>query len=407
MKKLIPFIFLIIFIGILIFGGQKLLNSTDSTNTNEQASIEEVRQGDITSSISASGQVLTSNFLPITTSVNGIVKQIFVKEGDTVTKGQKIMEITLSSDGEETLAQARGSYLSAKNSLTKAKNDMVSKESSLINAKEAFQVEKENNTYQTRTEKASYKVAENSLILARADYDNQSGVINIAEISLNKAWLSYQAQSPIITAPASGIIANTVVVEGMSIQNSLSERTSVSVASIKQPGTPIASLNVSEIDINKIKVGQKVEVKTNSFPDETFDGTVVGIDKIGALSSGVSNYPVIVKFNKDFENILPNMGADAKIIIDKKSSVLYIPTSAIETTAGGQSTVTVSRNDQTEQVEIGVGISDENNTEIISGLNLGDAVIINLLPTQGFSTSSTGSQNTPRGGFGGFGGFLR
>lgn len=385
---------------IVVIIGQNILGKEDATSTGS-TSTASVTKGDITSTVSASGNIETANYLAVTTSVNGIVKKVYVQEGDTVTKGQKIMEITLNSDGEESLASAYSSYLSAKSSLERAKNDLLTKESSLLNATNNFEDVKETNSYQTSEERDSYKLAENSYLVAKSEYDLQQDAITQAQVSLNKAWLSYQAQSSTIVAPESGTIANILIVEGMDISNSLSERTSATVASIRKEGTPIASLNITEVDINKIKVGQKVVMTLNSIDNKEFTGTVVGIDKIGSSSSGVSNYPIIVKFDEDSDLVLPNMGVDADIIIESKSDALVVPTSAISSSKN-KKTLTVINNGTPETVNIETGISNDKYTEVLSGVNEGDIVQVKSLPTEGFTTSSNQGGEVRMPGVGGF-----
>jgi len=377
---------LLIFVLITVFFGvRKIITSKDKASTQNQTLISTVQRGNLKSTVEVSGKIETANYLTVTTSVNGIVKKVFVKEGDTVTKGQKIMEITLNSEGEESLAQAWSQYLSVKISLETAKKNLLTQESALIKANENFEEEKENNSYQTHDEQISYKLAENDYITAKMSYENQQEVIKQAQISLNKAWLTYLAQSSNIVAPDAGIIANIVAVEGMNITNSLAERTSTAIASIRKEGEPIASLNVSEVDINNIKVGQKVELTLNSVENKIFGGSVVGIDKIGTSSNGVSNYPVIVKFDEKSDLVLPNMGIEAEIIIEENENVLYVPTPAL-TSMKGKTMVRVNENGKETLKPVETGIKTTDYTEIISGLNEGDQILINILPTQGFTS---------------------
>lgn len=406
-KFKIGIVLLVVFV--LFFLLYKNFGNKEEDAPNAQSSItSKVERGDIKETVSASGQIETANYLAVTTSVNGIVKEVFVSEGDAVTKGQSIMDITLNSDGEENLTAAWSSYLTAKNALDSAKNTLISYESELINAKEDFQDEKENNSYQTHDERVSFTLSENAVEVAQANYDNQQGVISQKQSAVNKAWLTYQAQSPTIVAPGSGVIANIVVVEGMEITNSLSERTSSTVSSIRNEGSPIASLNISEVDINKIQVGQSVELTLNSIKDKVFIGKVVGIDKIGTAASGVSNYPVIVKFDENIDGILPNMGVDAEIIIQKKENVLYVPSAAI-ISMGGNTMVRVNGSDESKPVEVEVGISTNEFTEISSGIEEGTEVLINTLPTSGFTApeGEQGQGGRRRGIFPGMGGGRR
>jgi len=394
-KKIIVVSAIVLLIGIGVILWNKSRSDVTSSGTQEKVVVD-VQKGDIKSTVSVSGQIESANYLAVTTSVNGIVKKVYVKEGDTVTKGQKIMEITLNSEGEESRTQAWSQYLSAKTSLEKAKNEYNKLESDLINAEEAFQDEKESNSYQSHDERIAYTLAENTYNSAKTIYDLQKDVISQAESNLSKAWLTYQAQSPVIVAPGSGMIANIVVVEGMDITNSLSERTSSTVASIKNEGAPIASVNISEVDINKIKVGQKVELSLNSIDNKVFMGEVVGIDKIGSLSSGVSNYPVIVKFDEESDLVLPNMGVDAEIIIEEKKDVVYIPTAAL-IAEKGKTYVQVQESGAAKKTEIKIGIRTTDFTEITSGLEVGQKVILNTLPTSGFNNGNSGSQRIMMG----------
>jgi len=388
-------VFLILVIGSVIYFGQKFLGNPDATsNTNENVTAI-VERGTLSSSVSASGRIETANYLAITTSVNGIVRKVYVTEGDKVVKGQKIMDITLDSEGERSLSEAYSSYLRAKNSLESAKNSLYSSETTMLQKKEAFENEKVENSYQSHDERLSYKYAENDYLKAKSDYEVQKSSIRTLEIALESAYAEYQAQSPTITATSDGIIANVLAVEGTKIENSVSsDRSVVTVASIKQEGTPIASVDVTEVDINSIKVGQKVLMTLSSIDNKTFEGKVTGIDKIGSAENGVSNYPVIIKFNEDSDLVLPNMSVDAEIILNQKENTLFIPSAAIKSFSG-KKTVNVQKGNQVEQIEVVTGLVAGTNTEIISGLEEGDSVLVQTLPTSGF-TSSTNSQNNVR-----------
>jgi HlyD family secretion protein len=163
------------------------------------------------------------------------------------------------------------------------------------------------------------------------------------------------------------------------------------VASIKQEETPIASVDITEVDINSIKVGQKVLMTLSSIEGQTFEGKVTGIDKIGSSESGVSNYPVIIKFDTDSELVLPNMSVDAEIVIAQKENALYVPTSAIKT-VNDKKTVNTVKNGSSQSTEIQTGIVAGVNTEVISGLSEGDTILVDTLPTSGFTSTSTSQQ---------------
>jgi multidrug efflux pump subunit AcrA (membrane-fusion protein) len=389
---------------VIIIFGQILLNKTGITSTSLQFTTATVSRGNITSSISASGTIQTSNYLAVTTSVNGIVNKVLVKEGDSVYKGQALMNVTLDSEGETNLANAYSSYLRAKNSLASAQESLTTTNESAILSNQISFNSAQDKMNDGKTSMMNFKIAENNLQKAKQDLEIQKTNILSLQIALNSAWNQYQAQSQVIVAPASGTIANIVAVEGAQISNTISttSRSTQTVASIKQQGTPIASVNISELDINSVKPGQKANISLNSINNQQFVGTVVGIDKIGTSSGGVANYPVSIKFDADSDKVLPNMGLNTDIIIVEHQGVLYVPSAALSS-KNGKKTVTVVNGTSSSTVEVTTGISDGTNTEILTGLNEGEIVEISALPTSGF-TNQTTTQN--RGFGGGAGVFL-
>jgi len=331
-----------------------------------------VERGMIVSSISVSGQIVSSNMMEITTQASGLVKKVYVKNGDKVKKGDKILEIELDLQGEQKNAQAWSSYLSAKNSLETAKANLYSLDSSMWAANQKFI-----NDAVARglaENDPTYIQQRDDWLAAEAKYKNQQAVISQAQAAVNNAWLAYQLSSPIVVAPRDGIITGLSVVEGMTI-NSNSSSTKVAVVQTK--GAPIASFNLSEIDVCQIKPGQKATIVLDSFPDKTYTGKVVGVDRVGTVTSGVTQYPVVVRLDTSAPEILPHMAATAKIIIESKENVLLVPSSAVQT-QNGQSYVRVLKNGQVQMIPVETGLVSDTQTEIVSGLAEGDLVVTSM-----------------------------
>lgn len=387
-KKIIAIIiiFLLFVGGYFYYQNVQKSSSNNKSNLRQRSNLSEtVKKGSVQSIVSASGTVQTANYLPVTTSVNGIVKKVYVKEGQTVLKGQKIMDLTLDSEGQNSMTSSYASYLRSKIDLQAAKNSILAAESNILQKKLDFENEKKHNSYQTEDERDSYKIAENAYIQSQADLNAKKAEVQSRELSMRSAAIEYQSKSPTIIASESGIIANIISVEGNKIENSVSEKSVQTVASIKLKGTPIVSVNVTEMDINSVKVGQKAFVTLNSILDEKFQGTVVGIDKIGISSSGVPNYPVIIKMDQESDKILPNMTCEAEIIIDEVNDVLYIPLSAL-VSENEKTYVFVAEGDRRKHAEIETGLRSDKFVEVKKGLNEGDTVYNNALPTSGFTT---------------------
>lgn len=370
-----------------------------------------VERGLIISSVSASGQVLSVNIISANTKASGVVKEVFVKDGDVVKKGDKILEIDLDLQGEQKYAAAWSSYLSAKNSLESAKVSQYSLQAEMFNQWDDFKSLAENSTYTdadgtpnlgNRT-LPEFIISQNDWLAAESKYKNQQAVITQAQTAANNSWLNYQMASPLITAPANGIITSLMFAQGMSIGTLDTGNTTSNqkVATIQTEGLPIVSVNLSEIDVSRVELGQKATIILDSLPDKTFTGKVIGVDRIGQTTSGVTQYPAIIQLDLAAPEILPNMTVNASIVINRKDNVLLIPSSALQT-QGGQSYVSLLKDGQSQSVPVETGLVSDAQTEIVSGLNEGDLVVTGTLS----STTSLQNGASPFGG-GGIGGMMR
>ena len=140
----------------------------------------------------------------------------------------------------------------------------------------------------------------------------------------------------------------------------------------------------------------------DAFADKTFTGQVLAVNTNGQTSSGVTSYPTIIVFDTSLPNMYPNMSVSANIILDSKSDVLLIPSSAIQT-SNGVSTVRVMKDNQISEVTVETGLSDTTQTEIISGLNEGDTVVTSSSTAKTTTTSTTKSIFSGSGLGGGMG----
>lgn len=364
-----------------------------------------VERGTIISSVSASGNVIVSNIINITTKASGIVREVYVEEGDEVSVGQEIAEIELDLEGQQSQAQAWSSYLSAKNSLETAKATQYSLQAAMFEKWDTFRELAESESYDTPEERSlpEFHIPEKEWLAAEAKYKNHQAEISQAQTAVNSAWLSYQEARSVITAPVSGTITGLMIAEGMQLGGELTStgtRTSQRAAAIVSKGNPLASFNVSEIDVSLVESGQKVTITLDSIPDKTFTGKVVSVDKVGSITSGVTNYPIVIQFDTSSSQILPNMTATAEIIIEIKESVLWVPSQAVRTQAG-QTIVKVLVNGRSQERQVEVGLETTSQAEIISGLSKGETVVVSEVVTGEETTFGGGGMRgiMPGGGF--------
>ncbi|EKD62878.1 MAG: hypothetical protein ACD_52C00027G0005 [uncultured bacterium] len=399
---------LILIIVILGFGLWRFLGDKGQQPQYQTAQVE---RGTIVSSVSASGQVISSNLVNITSSSTGIVKDVFVTDGEKITSGQKILEITLDQAGQAKNAQAYSSYLQAKTNLDAANANAYSLRSKKDTAWKKFYDLATNTQYQNsdetpredmRNSSAEFQSDQADWLAAEAKYKNQTAVISQAQQAASSAWLSYEQSSPIVTSPMSGTIDNITYVPGMILaqQTSTTNNANQRVAVVKNESTPIISVNLSEIDVPKVKVNQKATVTFDSITDKTFTGKVISVDRIGVTTSGVTSYPAVIQIDTDNQEILPNMAATANVIIETKDNVLSVPASAIQNTTG-QTTVNILKNGQPQEVSVVTGISSSAQTEIVSGLSEGETVVVQTTTQQGQGSNQGTSPFSTFGGGGG------
>lgn len=396
--SLIKKVLIVGFLGIVLFFVSQTILGSKSSEPQYQTSV--VEKGTLVTSITSSGVITSANNASITTQATGIVKEVYVKNGDFVYAGQNIASITLDQSSLQKQAAAYASYLGAQNSLNSANNQMNALQASLFVANQTFV----NGAGITDPiiDDPTYIIQKANWLKAEADYKNQQNVIAQANASLNSASLSLSQVSSILTAPISGTISNLNLTSGLPISSvSTSDNSSLtqSVGNIKLEGGNLQALvSLTEIDVTKVKVGQKVTLVLDAFADKTFTGKVSAINTNGSVSSGVTTYPTTITFDTSIDSIYPNMAVTATIIISVKQDVLLIPTGAVQT-QNGASFVRILKNGKITEVEVVIGESSDTQTEIQSGISENDKVVIGATATGTSSTTTT----SPFGGSG-FGG---
>jgi HlyD family secretion protein len=152
------------------------------------------------------------------------------------------------------------------------------------------------------------------------------------------------------------------------------------------------SIDVDELDISDVKIGQEVNVTVDAIKDTKINplsGTISEIALEGNTSNDVTTYPVIVSLQGN-DSIKIGMNANAEIITQKKDNVLILPVEAITSRKNKNY---VAKKDGTS-TEVQVGLYNEDNIEIISGLSEGDSV---LLPEIKISIPNTKTSVTGMG----------
>jgi len=419
---------LILIIGVGAWFVYGLFSKSTEKPTYQTAKVE---KGTIISTVSGSGNV-SSNQVTVVSPTNGVIEELYVTNGDQVTVGQNLFKVKSTATKEEQ-ASAYASYQSAVSSLTSAKNTRLSLDATMwsvqqkvLDAQNAVDY-KNGNSINPSTKNAYTDLEKQSidsgLIQAKKDftaneqkYKDADAAVTSAQAQLTSAWLSYQStQTALVTAPTGGSVANIAVTIGSSVTASTGTNSNSSTSSSSQSSTTTAStilvigdfnalqikVPVSEVDASGIHTGDNVTVTLDAMSGKTFVGTVSSIDTVGTIASGVVTYNAYITFSYAPEGILPGMSATAVIQTERHDDVLLVPTTAVQT-ANGDKTVRVLKNGNVTQATVETGIQSDTQTEIISGLSLGDTIVTGTSTTTGARTGTTGT--SPFSGIGGFGG---
>lgn len=406
----------IVLVIVVIFLGTKVFGNKTQKPQYQTATAE---KGTLVVSIKASGQVTSANNSPVNTQASGVVTKVYVRNGDPVTAGQKIVELQLDTEGKRARAAAYASYLGAISSERNAENSKLSADATMWNDQQSLllaqnTVNNRNSNNTNPSTKTTYtdlewRAVDSALITAQkkfaateTTYKQADASVNSAKASITSTQLAYQLTSPTIVAPVSGIMDGFSLGVGEVVTPiGTTTTTSQKIGTIRSNATPRITFNLTEIDVPKIKIGNNATLTFDAFPGKTYTGKVVSIDSSGAVASGVTTYPTVIKLDTDIPGLFTNMTATANIIIQTKDNVVLVPTSAVQN-QGTQTTVRTLKNGQLQSVPVEAGEASDTQTEIISGISEGDSVVTSVVNSSG-SSSSQGSSPFSRG-FGGPGG---
>ncbi len=254
----------------------------------------------------------------------------------------------------------------------------------------------------TAAEQALAKVQKGTdqvdLALSQNSVEQRRSALNEAQ---NKLVDAQQAlKDYVVRAPFDGILANLTV--------HLSDQASPStvLATLVTP-TKLAQISLNEVDATKIHVGQKATLTFDAIPDLTIAGSVFEVNPLGTVTQGVVNYAVKVAFQTQDERIKSGMSASVSIITAAKTDILVLPNAAVRY-QGASASVQVlasTKQDATSQTQgvlsdtppqlrmIEVGLSNEENTEIMNGLAEGDQVVLRTIDPSATTARTTTQTN--------------
>jgi HlyD family secretion protein len=371
--------YVIIILVVLIAGGYYWFSKTKSGTTQVQYVTEAAEKGTLTTSVSASGNIIVDQSSNIDPTITGTVTNLAVNIGDKVTKGQLLFNI----DNNDL-------SVSAAKSLTSYKQALSSLESAKANKKQASY------NYHNSSTAAQKPALKQALDSAEASVFSAEQGVNSAGADL--ANQRSNAAKRKVVSPMDGTV-NAINIKNGDDLSKLSSGSSRQVPIIiGDLGTMKAQVQVNEVDIANVSIGQKVTLTFSAIDGLSVTGKVEKMDSIGTLSSGVVTYNVTVGFDTLDSRIKPEMSVSAAIITQIKQDVIIIPSGALKTQNGGSYVEVLNSGRTPVETTVKTGISNDTETEITGGISVGDKVVTQTVGSSTSTTSASSSSNNRNSG---------
>lgn len=349
---------------------------------------------DLTVEISATGTLQPLTQVDISSELSGVVREVAVAENQQVRKGDVLAKLD-TSKLEAQIERAQASAKAAAASVETARVTLKETEQALARASElarkGMATQQALDTAQAARDraKAALDSAKASLAIANAD------------LKLQQADLAKST----IYAPIDGIVLTRSVDPGQTVASSLQAPVLFVIAADLRKMELKAA--VDEADIGQIRVGQQARFTVDAFPERPFDAEIRDISYASVTTDGVVTYDARLDVDNTDMLLRPGMTATVSVVTQQAKGVLTVPSSAFryrptetrergfsmlsmftgrrgpmrrpgqteQPPAEGLRTLYVLENGQPRRVDVKIGSSDGDRTEVLSGLEEGDRVI--------------------------------
>ena len=361
----------------------------------EPSQLAKAERGDIARSVVATGKVQPITKVEVKSKASGIVTRLDTDINAHVKQGQVLAQL----DQIEIMAQvnAQRAQLAAAESNARAAAAAIQYDK--VNAEapdlpmykhtydRALQMSKDGVVSQQALDDAEqkYLAAANTRDKAVAQITVDNSKLHQAQAQTEQAQASLkqleeQLSYTTITSPMDGVVLSRDVELGDAVSSILvMGSTATLVMTIGDTTQVYVQGKVDESDIGKVYMDQPARIKVESFKDKTFLGKVTKIAPLGVEKDNVTTFEVRVSIDNPGGELKANMTANAEILLEEHKGVLTVPEQAVIYDKDRNASVEVPDPKEKKgrrKVSIKAGISNGTRTEVLSGLNAGDTVIL-------------------------------
>jgi HlyD family secretion protein len=362
MKKTVVFIF----ISACFFGLIAAKQGSFSSEVHE-VDIVNPKQGEITDSILASGNLVFNTQVQLRSEVTGRVERVLVEEGQLVEKDDVLLELdnrAFQSEVNRLEAVVRSSEIAIKGAEInynhenrRAKRQKQLYEFDLVEL-EVYEA----SIHASKLAAIELEVKKEELIQAKSS-------LLIARDNLSKSFF---------IAPISGLLASVDIKEGETVIAGTTNIVGSDLMLLADPSAIIAEIRLDESDIASINLGQETKIYAAAYPDTPFNGKVISIGTSAKRQQGSQtlSFKVKVLLEQTDKMLYAGMSCRAEISTEQSEPSLIVPIEAVQKDQD-KHFVWVYQNDNTaEKHYVTVGISSNIEQSILEGLSIDDKVII-------------------------------
>jgi len=357
--------------------------------------LAKVTRGDVARSVVATGKVQPSTKVEVKSKASGIVEKLYVDINDRVHKGQELAQL----DQQEIVAQVdaqRAQLASAEANVTTYEANI---EQDKVNAAAPdlpmYKATLDRNLQMQKdgiVSKQALDDANRDYLAALTRRDAAKAQIGVDTAKLKQAralvqqsqaslkQLAEQLSYTTIIAPMDGVILSRDVEIGDAVSSILVLGSTATLIMTEGDTSEVyVQGKVNEADIAHVYMGQPARIKLESFRDRLFQGKVTKIAPMGVEKDNVTTFEVRVSINNPGGELKAIMTANAEILLDEHKGVLMVPENAVTYDSQKHASVQVPdphAKNGVRKVPVAVGISNGSVTEIVSGLQEGDPIVL-------------------------------
>lgn len=287
-----------------------------------QYKIEQVRRGELTVIVTATGTLQPTNTVSVGSELSGIIKSVEVNYNGKVKVGQVLARLD-TSKLEAQLTQSKGALESAKAKVlqaqatvseTRAKLAQLQKVRELSNGKVPSQSEMD--------------AAEAAFERAKADVASATAAVSQAQATLQAN--ETDLYKSVIRSPINGIVLTRSIEPGQTVAASFQAPVLFTLA--EDLAQMELHVNVDEADVGKVQEGQKAAFSVSAYPNRTFEARITQARYASTTTSGVVTYETVLKVSNTDLSLRPGMTATADITVKKVENAILVPSAALRFT---------------------------------------------------------------------------